>query len=64
MLNAFYLNTGQPIAWAISDVEDTKTFQELFKAMHARVPGATIDTLMTDDGNTCTQIPIPCLQNL
>lgn len=39
------------MAWAITDVEDTHTYQEFFKAVKARVPDAVIDTLMTDDGN-------------
>ena len=42
---------GQPVAWAITDVENTHTYHEFFKAVKSRVPDAIIDTLMTDDGN-------------
>ena len=41
---------GQPVAWAITDIEDAQTYQEFFKAVRVRVPDAVIDTLMTDDG--------------
>ena len=43
---------GQPVAWAITDVEDAQTYQEFFKAVKWRVPEAVIETLMTDDGDT------------
>ena len=39
---------GQPVAWAITDVEDTHTYHELFKAVKWRMPDAVIDTLMTN----------------
>ena len=42
--------SGQPIAWAIADVEDTNTYEEFFKAVNARVPDAEVNTVMTDDG--------------
>ena len=38
--------TGQPIAWEITDTEDTNSSEEFFKA---RVPEATITALMTND---------------
>ena len=41
---------GQPVAWAITDIEDAQTYQEFFRAVRVRVPDAVIDTLMTDDG--------------
>ena len=44
---------GQPVAWAITDVEDAQTYHEFFKAVKWRVPDAVIDTLMTDDGEYC-----------
>jgi hypothetical protein len=40
---------GQPVAWAITDVEDAQTYQEFFKSVKWRVPEAVIETLMTDD---------------
>ena len=42
--------TGQPIAWAIVDVEDTTTYEEFFKAVKTRVHHSIIQVLMTDDG--------------
>ena len=49
--------TGQPVAWAITETEDINVYSEFFKAIKERVPDATIDTLMTDDGKflTCTR---------
>ena len=47
------LHLGQPVAWAIADVEDGQTYHEFFKAVKWRVPNAVIDTLMTDDGEYC-----------
>ena len=41
---------GQPVAWAITDVEDVQSYQEFFKAVKRRVPEANITILMTDDG--------------
>jgi len=46
--------SGQPIAWAITDTEDTNSYEEFFKAVKARVPDASIKTVMTDDGKWCT----------
>lgn len=47
-----YMASGQPIAWAIADVEDTNIYEEFFKAVKARVPDAEVNTIMSDDG-TC-----------
>ena len=54
---------GQPVAWAITDIEDAQTYQEFFRAVRVRVPDAVIDTLMTDDGEQI-HILMLCNKNL
>ena len=41
---------GIPVAWGITDTEDTKTYTEFFSVIKKRIPDATIHILMTDDG--------------
>jgi len=43
---------GIPVAWAIMDKEDVPTLEAFFKCVNERVPQATINTVMTDDGTT------------
>ncbi|XP_065903839.1 uncharacterized protein [Dysidea avara] len=40
---------GIPVAWGITDVEDTNRYTVFFSAIRKRVPDAVIDILMTDD---------------
>ena len=40
------------MAWAIVDREDVDTLQSVFKCVHDHVPDASVNTLMTDDGET------------
>ena len=43
-------HTGQPIAWALSDKEDTNTLECFWSVIRKRCPSAAVTTLMTDDG--------------
>ena len=43
-------NIGQPVAWAISDKEDSDALQAVWSAVHKRCPSAIVSTVMTDDG--------------
>ena len=49
MYNYIYF-TGQPVAWALSDKEDTDTLEAVWTVIKKRCPHATVTTLMTDDG--------------
>ena len=56
-MNITFLHTcllGIPVAWGITDVEDTNRYTVFFSAIRKRVPDAVIDILMTDDGQTHT----------
>ena len=54
----FCAHLGQPVAWAITDIEDAQTYQEFFTAVKKRVPDANVTLLMADDGKgDCTQNP-------
>ena len=46
--------SGQPIAWAIVDTDDTNSYEEFLKSVKAQIPYATIKTLMTDDSKWYT----------
>ena len=39
-----------PVAWAISDREDTDTIEAFWTAVKSKCPNAVISNLMTDDG--------------
>ena len=41
---------GQPVAWALSDKEDTDTLECFWGVIKSRCPSAIVTTLMTDDG--------------
>ena len=41
---------GIPVAWAISDREDSDTIEVLFTVVKNKCPDAKVPTLMTDDG--------------
>lgn len=41
---------GIPVAWGITDTEDTRTYTEFFSVIKKRNPDGTIHILMTDDG--------------
>lgn len=41
---------GIPVAWGITDTEDTRTYTEFFSVIKKKIPDATIHILMTDDG--------------
>ena len=41
---------GLAVAWAIIDREDVDTLGAVFKSVHDHVPDASVNTLMTDDG--------------
>ena len=43
-------HTGQPVAWALSDKEDTNTLECFWSVIRKRCPSAAVTTLMTDDG--------------
>ena len=45
---------GQPVAWAISDKEDTQTLQVVWTVVKKRCPQANVNVLMTDDGRLAT----------
>lgn len=44
------ISTGIPIAWGVMDREDIPTLEVFFKSIQGKVPLATVNTLMTDDG--------------
>ena len=48
-----YFDTGEPIAWCISDRETTEVIEVLFRCMKERSPGVEVNILMTDDGALC-----------
>ena len=39
-----------PVAWAISDREDSETIEAMFTVVKEKCPDAKVSTLMTDDG--------------
>ena len=41
---------GIPVAWAISDREDSETIEAMFTVVKEKCPDAKVSTLMTDDG--------------
>ena len=49
-----YVDTGEPIAWCISDRETTAVIEVLLRCMKERSPCVEVNILMTDDGMLCT----------
>lgn len=46
-----YYKIGNPVAWLISDREDTATLECFLQAVKIRSPTVAVTTAMTDDGN-------------
>ena len=46
----YNINIGVPVAWLISDREDSATLECFLKAVKLRSPSTVINTAMTDDG--------------
>lgn len=42
--------TGQPVAWCISDQENTEVIELFLRSIQQRSPEAKVSVLMTDDG--------------
>ena len=45
------MHTGQPVAWCITNQENTEVLQLFLEKIIERTPGLTITVLMSDDGN-------------
>lgn len=45
--------TGQPVAWMISDREDSSVVHKLLEGMKTRSPHVSVNAIMTDDGMFC-----------
>ena len=41
---------GQPVAWCLSDREDTQVMEVFLGAVHMQSPEAGVCVVMTDDG--------------
>jgi len=44
------MTIGQPVAWCISDREDTPVMRLFLSRVQERCPAAAVKTVMTDDG--------------
>jgi len=45
------LETGQPIAWCLSDHESGEVIEAFLSSIKARSPSTAVNVMMTDDGN-------------